>query len=46
MMVNVVMIYLRQEIREKRVKYTHECTLNEYSDPTILILTSSNAKIT
>jgi hypothetical protein len=45
-MVNVVMIYLRQEIREKQVRYTHECIHNEYSDPTKLILTSNNVQIT
>ena len=41
------MIYPRQEIREKKKEVgTHMNVLNEYSYPTILILTSSNVQIT
>jgi hypothetical protein len=43
---NVVMIYLRQGIREKNELGTHMNVHNEYSDRTILISTSSNVQIT
>jgi hypothetical protein len=45
-MVNVGMIYLRQEIREKNELGTHTNVHNDYTDPTMLILTSTNVQIT
>jgi hypothetical protein len=45
-MVNVVIIFLSQDIRgKKRFKYTHMNAHNEYSDPMILVIAPNNVQI-